>query len=94
MIMFVLFNLHAFIILTFIFLGLWMWQEHASQRPERTSDAAGASDSTQEQPEHGSTQFQSNRPPSAFGIPTAISLGTLQPPVSIKFSICFINLWS
>lgn len=56
-------------------------REHASQRPERTSDAAGASDSTQEQPEHGSTQFQSNRPHSAFGIPTAISLGTLQPPV-------------
>lgn len=64
------------------------------QRPERTSDAGSALDSAHQQPEQGGTRFQSNRPNSAFGIPTAISLGTLQPPVSVKFSICFINLWS
>ncbi|GAY56689.1 hypothetical protein CUMW_173820, partial [Citrus unshiu] len=56
-------------------------QEHAMQRPERTSDAGSALDSAHQQPEQGGTRFQSNRPHSAFGIPTAISMGTLQPPV-------------
>ncbi|ESR66962.1 hypothetical protein CICLE_v10007581mg [Citrus x clementina] len=56
-------------------------REHAMQRPERTSDAGSALDSAHQQPEQGGTRFQSNRPHSAFGIPTAISLGTLQPPV-------------
>ncbi|KDO59320.1 hypothetical protein CISIN_1g004252mg [Citrus sinensis] len=61
--------------------GIDLRQEHAMQRPERTSDAGSALDSAHQQPEQGGTRFQSNRPHSAFGIPTAISLGTLQPPV-------------
>ncbi|KAI9192250.1 hypothetical protein LWI28_020015 [Acer negundo] len=53
-------------------------RELASQRLERTSVASGTSDSTQQQ---AGTRVQLNRPQSAFGIPTSVSLGTLQPPV-------------
>ncbi|KAK3221814.1 hypothetical protein Dsin_008839 [Dipteronia sinensis] len=53
-------------------------RELASQRLERTSVTSGTSDSTQQQ---AGTRVLLNRPQSAFGIPTAVSLGTLQPPV-------------
>ncbi|KAJ4709685.1 Large proline-rich protein bag6 [Melia azedarach] len=49
-------------------------------------------DSTQQPPEQGGARVQSNRPQSAFGIPTAISLGTLPPPV-IPDSVTTLNLY-
>ncbi|KAH7569123.1 hypothetical protein JRO89_XS06G0109800 [Xanthoceras sorbifolium] len=56
-------------------------RELVSQRLERTSVASGTSDSAQQQAELAGTRVQLNRPQSAFGIPTAVSLGPLQPPV-------------
>ncbi|KAL5841942.1 hypothetical protein ACOSQ3_012545 [Xanthoceras sorbifolium] len=56
-------------------------RELVSQRLERTSVASGTSDSAQQQAEPAGTRVQLNRPQSAFGIPTAVSLGPLQPPV-------------
>lgn len=74
-------------------LGVWIWKELASQRLERTSVASGAPDSTQQQAEQAGTRVQLNRTQSAFGIPTAGSLGPLQPPVSLEFCFCFITLF-
>ncbi|XVE71560.1 hypothetical protein DITRI_Ditri10aG0161100 [Diplodiscus trichospermus] len=56
-------------------------REHGSQRLERTSGGSGMSDSSQAQTEQASTRGQSERAHSAFGLPAAVSLGPLQPPV-------------
>ncbi|KAK9269697.1 hypothetical protein L1049_001475 [Liquidambar formosana] len=52
-------------------------REHGTERLERTLGA----DSTQLQPEQAGIRFQPDRSRSTFGLPTAISLGPLQPPV-------------
>lgn len=56
-------------------------RDHGSQRPERTSVVSGMPDSSQAQTEQGSMRSQSDRAHSAFGLPAAVSLGSLQPPV-------------
>ncbi|XP_021275844.1 large proline-rich protein bag6-B isoform X2 [Herrania umbratica] len=56
-------------------------REHGSQRLERTSGASGMLDSSQGQTEQASMRGQSDRVHSAFGLPAAVSLGPLQPPV-------------
>ncbi|EOY31278.1 Ubiquitin-like superfamily protein, putative isoform 5 [Theobroma cacao] len=56
-------------------------REHGSQRLERTSGASGMPDSSQAQTEQASMRGQSDRVHSAFGLPAAVSLGPLQPPV-------------
>ncbi|KAJ0090933.1 hypothetical protein Patl1_14855 [Pistacia atlantica] len=55
-------------------------REPALQRLERTLVGSGMLDSTQQQYEQAGMRI-SNRLQSAFGIPTAVSLGSLQPPV-------------
>ncbi|XP_022732230.1 uncharacterized protein LOC111286494 isoform X2 [Durio zibethinus] len=55
-------------------------REHGSQRLERTSGGIGMPDSSQAQTEQASMS-QSDRAHSAFGLPAAVSLGSLQPPV-------------
>lgn len=55
-------------------------RDPALQRLERTPVVSGMSDSTQPQFEQAGMRI-SNRLPSAFGIPTAVSLGSLQPHV-------------
>ncbi|GMJ07258.1 hypothetical protein HRI_004394900 [Hibiscus trionum] len=52
-----------------------------SQRLERTSGGSGMPESSQVQIEQASRESQSDRAHSAFGLPAAVSLGTLQPPV-------------
>ncbi|MBA0868792.1 hypothetical protein Goshw_018868, partial [Gossypium schwendimanii] len=52
-----------------------------SQRQERTSGGSGMPDSSQAQTEQASTTSQSDRAHSAFGLPAAVSLGSMQPPV-------------
>ncbi|XVF47978.1 hypothetical protein PTKIN_Ptkin03bG0153300 [Pterospermum kingtungense] len=56
-------------------------REHSSQRLERTSGGSGMPDSSQAQTEQASIRSQSDRAHSAFGLPAAVSLGPLQPPV-------------
>lgn len=50
----------------------------------------GAQNPTQLQPEEAGIRGPSDRSQSTYGIPSAVSLGTLQPPVSLKSFICFI----
>ncbi|GLU09588.1 hypothetical protein SLE2022_264400 [Rubroshorea leprosula] len=54
---------------------------HGSQRLERTFGASSIPNSPQQQPEQAGTRGQSDRSHSTFGLPTAVSLGPLQPPV-------------
>ncbi|XVF34504.1 hypothetical protein REPUB_Repub18cG0064300 [Reevesia pubescens] len=56
-------------------------REHGSQGLERTSGGSGMPDSSQAQTEQASMRSQSDRAHSAFGLPAAVSLGPLQPPV-------------
>ncbi|OMO80350.1 putative scythe/bat3 [Corchorus olitorius] len=56
-------------------------REHGSQRLERISGSSGIPDSSQAQTEQASMRSQSDRAHSAFGLPAAVSLGPLQPPV-------------
>ncbi|XP_022755237.1 uncharacterized protein LOC111303330 isoform X2 [Durio zibethinus] len=56
-------------------------REHGSQRLERTSGGSDMQDSSQVQTEQVSMRSQSDRAQSAFGLPAAVSLGPLQPPV-------------
>ncbi|KAG8491695.1 hypothetical protein CXB51_015138 [Gossypium anomalum] len=56
-------------------------RDHGSQRQERTSGGSGMPDSAQAQTEQASMTSQSDRAHSAFGIPAAVSLGPMQPPV-------------
>lgn len=58
-----------------------MLKEHGPQNP------------TQLQPEQAGVRGLSDRFHSAFGLPSAVSLGPPQPPVSLKFLICFINMY-
>lgn len=60
-----------------------MGKEHVTERLERTLGA----DSTQLQPEQAGIRSQPDGSRSTFGLPTAISLGPLQPPVSLKFPV-------
>lgn len=62
-----------------------MPKEHSSQRPERASGGSGMPDSSQVQTEQASLRSQSDRAHGAFGLPAAVSLGPLQPPVSLEF---------
>ncbi|MBA0722529.1 hypothetical protein Golax_003202 [Gossypium laxum] len=52
-----------------------------SDARERTSGGSGMPDSSQAQTEQASTTSQSDRAHSAFGLPAAVSLGSMQPPV-------------
>ena len=63
----------------------WIPKEHGSQRLERTSGGSGLPDSSQAQTEQASMRSQSDRAHSAFGLPAAVSLGPLPPPVSLEF---------
>ncbi|TYI76181.1 hypothetical protein E1A91_D06G058400v1 [Gossypium mustelinum] len=56
-------------------------RDHGSQRQERTSGGSGMPDSSQAQTELASMTSQSDRAHSAFGLPAAVSLGSMQPPV-------------
>ncbi|XVE98458.1 hypothetical protein REPUB_Repub03eG0108500 [Reevesia pubescens] len=56
-------------------------REHGSQRLERTSGGSGMPDSSQFQTEQANMRSQSDRAHSAFGLPAAVSLGPVQPPV-------------
>ncbi|MBA0747414.1 hypothetical protein Gogos_004328 [Gossypium gossypioides] len=56
-------------------------RDHGSQRQERTSGGSGMPDSSQAQTEQASMTSQSDRAHSAFGLPAAVSLGPMQPPV-------------
>ncbi|KDP30188.1 hypothetical protein JCGZ_16970 [Jatropha curcas] len=47
----------------------------------RLPAASGTPDTTQTQPEQAGSRVQSDRLQSAFGLPTAVSLGSLHPPV-------------
>lgn len=53
---------------------------HGTQRVERTFGATGIVD-PQLPPEHSGTRGQTDRLHSTFGIPTAVSMGPVQPPV-------------
>ncbi|KAK8515527.1 hypothetical protein V6N12_075567 [Hibiscus sabdariffa] len=55
-------------------------REHGSQRHERTS-GSGIQQSSQGQTEQASRRNQSDRAHTAFGLPAAVSLGPMQPPV-------------
>lgn len=63
-------------------MDIWIWKEHGSQRSERTGGAGLTTDSSQHQPGLANAWSQTDRPQSAFGIPSAVSLEPLQPPVS------------
>ncbi|KAB2023998.1 hypothetical protein ES319_D06G057300v1 [Gossypium barbadense] len=52
-----------------------------SDARERTSGGSGMPDSSQAQTELASMTSQSDRAHSAFGLPAAVSLGSMQPPV-------------
>uniref|UniRef100_A0A5B7BLT1 Putative Ubiquitin-like superfamily protein isoform 4 n=1 Tax=Davidia involucrata TaxID=16924 RepID=A0A5B7BLT1_DAVIN len=54
---------------------------HSSEIPERTLGSGGMTASTQPQPELAGMRGQSDRFHSAFGLPTAVALGHLQPRV-------------
>ncbi|XP_042488959.1 ubiquitin-like domain-containing protein CIP73 isoform X2 [Macadamia integrifolia] len=56
-------------------------REPSSEGHERTSGASGVSQAVRSQPEQSTTSAQSAPLHSGFRIPTAISLGPLQPPV-------------
>ncbi|XP_017633356.1 ubiquitin-like domain-containing protein CIP73 isoform X7 [Gossypium arboreum] len=56
-------------------------RDHGSQRQERTSGGSGMPDSSQAQTEQASMTSQSDRAHSAFGLPAAVSLGPMHPPV-------------
>ncbi|KAH1057403.1 hypothetical protein J1N35_035468 [Gossypium stocksii] len=56
-------------------------RDHGSQRQERTPGGSGMPDSSQAQTEQASMTSQSDRAHSAFGLPAAVSLGPMQPPV-------------
>ncbi|GMI84250.1 hypothetical protein like AT5G25270 [Hibiscus trionum] len=55
-------------------------REHGSQRHERTS-GSGIQESPEGQTEQASMRNQSDRAHTAFGLPAAVSLGPMQPPV-------------
>lgn len=54
---------------------------HGTQRVERTFGATGVVDPPQIPPEQSGLRGQTDRLQSTFGIPTAVSMGPLQPPV-------------
>ncbi|XWS70781.1 hypothetical protein CRYUN_Cryun03dG0078600 [Craigia yunnanensis] len=56
-------------------------REQGSQRLEIASGGSGILDSSQAQTEQASMRSLSDRAHSAFGLPAAVSLGPLQPPV-------------
>ncbi|KAA8522930.1 hypothetical protein F0562_009353 [Nyssa sinensis] len=56
-------------------------QAHGSERPERTLGGGGITASTQPQPELAGMRGQSDRSLPAFGLPTTVALGHLQPLV-------------
>ncbi|KAK8637759.1 hypothetical protein V6N13_136219 [Hibiscus sabdariffa] len=55
-------------------------REHGSQRHERTS-GSGIPESSHGQTEQATMRNQSDRAHTAFGLPAAVSLGPMQPPV-------------
>ncbi|KAK8597916.1 hypothetical protein V6N13_095310 [Hibiscus sabdariffa] len=56
-------------------------RDQSSQRLERTSGGSGMPDSSEVQSEQAGMTSQSDRARNAFGLPAAISMGPLQPPV-------------
>lgn len=63
-------------------LGVLDWiKEHDSQGLGRTSGSTGVSDSSHPQPEQAGLGILSDRSRNTFGLPAAVSLGSLQPPV-------------
>ena len=68
-------------------------KEHDSQGFGRTSGSSVLSDSSHPQPEQAGLRILSDRLRNTFGHPTAVSLGSLQPPVCAKFLIYFIQMY-
>jgi hypothetical protein len=58
-----------------------MLKEHGTQNP------------TQLQSEQTGVRGPPDRSHSIYGLPPAVSLGPLQPPVSLKSLVCFINMY-
>ncbi|XP_039033461.1 ubiquitin-like domain-containing protein CIP73 isoform X2 [Hibiscus syriacus] len=56
-------------------------REFGSQRHERTSSGSGIPEPSQGQTEQATMRNQSDRAHNAFGLPAAVSLGPMQPPV-------------
>lgn len=71
--------------------GFWIPKEQGSQRHERTS-GSGIPESSQGQTEQTSMRNQSDREHTAFGLPAAVSLGPMQPPVSLEF-LTFVTIY-
>ncbi|KAK8695234.1 hypothetical protein V6N13_000402 [Hibiscus sabdariffa] len=57
------------------------FRDQGSQRLERTSGGSGMLDSSEVQTEQAGMTSQSDRARNAFGLPAAVSMGPLQPPV-------------